>query len=256
MAVERIEEYRMKNGMDILMVHLAPAPNLPSGSFFFADAEDIDLVNELTWFIRTSETPYILAHIGEYKYNKQVRFHQYLAYKKLGYYPQYIDHRNGIEFDNIDLNLFNITSSENSHNKFIIGYTYNKSRNKFRGMYKLNGEVKQRYGSEYEACIFRNKQESENDSHYYCLELDRRDSLDILVEERKGIISEEEAIKKHLEKYKDNAWYYYRFGLEEWYKLFNWEIPKFTLDDIGYMRHHITNEKLSPYTHSSHVGLV
>ena len=44
MAVSRLEEYRQKDGTDILKVILKSTPTFPNSCYFYTDAENIDLV--------------------------------------------------------------------------------------------------------------------------------------------------------------------------------------------------------------------
>ena len=84
-------------------------------------------------------------------------------------------------------------------------------------------------------------------SNYYMYDFlkDRRNDLDILDLERTGIISEEEATYKHVVRYaSDNAWYYYRYNLEQYFKDNHLKVPNCKLDEQGYMIHPVTGKKL------------
>ena len=48
-------------------------------------------------------------------------------------------------------------------------------------------------------------------------------------------------------KYADNAWYYYRYNLEQYFKDNHIAIPDFKLDNQGFMIHPVTGERLCPY---------
>lgn len=48
MAVERIEEYRQKNGDEILKPILKPTQKFPKG-YYYCDASDEKLVRQYTW---------------------------------------------------------------------------------------------------------------------------------------------------------------------------------------------------------------
>lgn len=50
MAVLNIEEYRQKNGEDVLKVILKPTKLYPEGACFYADACDEKLVRNYTWY--------------------------------------------------------------------------------------------------------------------------------------------------------------------------------------------------------------
>ena len=75
----------------------------------------------------------------------------------------------------------------------------------------------------------------------------RRGSEDILDLERTGQISEEEAIYRHVLRYADNAWYYYRYGLEQYFRENHIPVPDFDLDSQGFMVDKITRKHLCPF---------
>lgn len=75
----------------------------------------------------------------------------------------------------------------------------------------------------------------------------RRGSEDILDLERTGQISEEEATYRHIMRYAENAWYYFRYGLQEYYKDNNIPVPKYQLNEQGFMVDRITQKRLCPY---------
>lgn len=75
----------------------------------------------------------------------------------------------------------------------------------------------------------------------------RRGSEDLLDLERTGVLSEEEATYRHILRYKDNAWYYLRYNLEQYFKDYNIPVPKYSLNEQGFMIHPITGKKLCPF---------
>lgn len=86
-----------------------------------------------------------------------------------------------------------------------------------------------------------------DDYYMYDFLKDRRGDLDILDLERTGIISAEEATYRHVIRYaKDNAWYYYRYNLEQYFKDNHIPVPDFDLDEQGFMIDKITRKKLCP----------
>ena len=70
----------------------------------------------------------------------------------------------------------------------------------------------------------------------------RRGSQDILDLERTGQISEEEAIYQHIRRYSSNAWYYFRFGLQDYFQQYRIPIPQVLM--------------LNPITNALFVGYV
>ena len=104
MAVKGIEKYRQQNSEDVLKVILKPTQKFPEG-YFYCDACDEELVKNYTWCLHTQRYPYVIANLGS-SYNQQTKqFHQEKAFNILDEYPNYINHINGIEFDNVNYNL-------------------------------------------------------------------------------------------------------------------------------------------------------
>lgn len=256
MAVQRVEEYRMKNGVEILKVILKPTKVFPNG-YFYADACLIDLVQESSWCLsKQGNRVMVIAN----NYGGVDCFHQELCNFYLGYYVDYIDHINHCEFDDIDQNLNVVTNQQNSLNKFTRGYQLNKNQSKlaFQPTIKLNGRVYHPFSQVYkedEACIKQHLIEQDfariklqEDYYMFDFKKYRRGELDLLDLERTGVISEDEATYKHILKYKDNAWYYLRYDLEEYFKDNHIPVPRYTIDEQGFMVHPITNEKLCPFS--------
>lgn len=257
MSVIKIEEYKQQNGVDILKVYCKPTKNFPEGNnFFYAPAEAIDLVQAYSWILyRKCDRKLISVMAGVY--NTTTTFHQELFFKYQGYYwNQDLDHINMIDFDNTDENLNAVTSSQNRYNSFRKGYSSIKKGHYYRaevytdkitypfGIVKREDEAcMQQYKLEYELL-----KEYQGDKWYmFDFKKYRRGSEDILDLERTGIISEEEAIYRHILKYADNAWYMLRYGLEQYYKDNHIAIPKYSLDIDGFMVHSITGKRLCPF---------
>ena len=97
---------------------LKPTQRFPEG-YFYCDASDEELVRSYTWFLKSQKEPYVIA----YCYGMQrLHFHREKAHNILDYYPDYINHINGIEFDNINMNLDKVTNQENNWCKPSKGY--------------------------------------------------------------------------------------------------------------------------------------
>ena len=112
MAVKGVEKYRQLNGEEILKVILKPTQRYPEGAYFYCDAIDEELVRRYTWFLNSQKHPYVVA-TGK-NYNQQtLYFHQEKAYNILNYYPDYINHIDGIEYDNVNRNLDKVTNQQN-----------------------------------------------------------------------------------------------------------------------------------------------
>lgn len=261
MAIQKIEEYRMKNGDDILKVFCKPTKNFPEGNnYFYAPAEAIDLVNSLTWGLhKVGHTN--INRVEARRLDKHILFHKELCYVYRGYYVSCIDHINMIDIDNTDKNLNIVTTSQNLYNTFSKGYyikTLYKEDFNFIPKIWVNDYDSHPFGyinrNEDETCILQNELEQvwlkeQLGREYYMFDFKkyRRGSEDILDLERTGVISEEEATYRHILRYADNAWYYLRYGLQDYFQQYNIPIPKYSLDEQGFMIHPITGEKLCPF---------
>ena len=240
MAVESIRKYRQQNGDDILKVILKSTKNFPEG-YFYADAADEELVRKYTWFLQKRR--YVVAFV----YSRQaLLFHREKALNIKGYYPDYINHVNGIEFDNIDKNLDMVSQQQNiwcapSRGYGIVGRSFEpkiavNSQNIYTKCTRTEVEAIQ---SAYQL-------ELQYEDYRYDFLKDRRKDIDILDLKRTGKISEEEAVYKHVLRYADNAWYYYRYNLAEYFKKYNIPVPTFSIDSDGFMVHPITGQRLCP----------
>lgn len=243
MAVEYIKKYRQSNGEDILKVILKPTQNFPDGAYFYADACDEELVRSYTWVLHKQRQPYVVAKSWG---GQHLCFHREKARNILEYYPNCINHINGIEFDNVNMNLDKVTKQQNNCCKLSKGYFIDERS--FRPRIKVNSRVihAKRSRTEDEACISAYQLEVDYEDYMYSFLKDRRKDIDILDLERTGQISEDEAVYRHVLRYADNAWYLYRYNLFEYFKDNNIPIPAYTIDDEGFMTHHITGQRLCP----------
>ena len=246
LAVERIEEYD-----DVLKVILKPTKKFPIG-YFYTDNNPIarELIENYSWHLHKQgkKNVYIVTNLGlEYK---TLRFHQEYANRILGYYPDYLDHINGIELDNRDINLNIVTNQQNRRNTPSIGYIF-CSNNRFIPQYAINYKVICRgsYLTESEALLATYNLHQEVYSDYnYNFYLDRRNDLDILDAELTKKITSQQAIYYHVKRYvESNPWYEYRYNLFDYCKQNNIVIPSFSLDSQGFMIHPVTGKRLCPY---------
>lgn len=259
MAVSEIKQYRQKDGTDILKVFTKPTKKFPDGGYFYVDAKDIDIVDKYTWYFHKADKYIRVVTSVNFKYNRPVLyFHRELAYKYLGYYPDYIDHINGLEIDNIDENLNVVTAQQNIYNSPSRGYNKDFTKCSFQVRIQTPRGLLYPYNSvhsEVDACQLTYLAETDylklmlgSDYYMYDFLKDRRSDLDILDLERTGVISSDEAIYKHVMKYaKDNAWYYYRYNLEQYFRDNHIPVPNFITDEDGFMRHPVTNKLLCPF---------
>ncbi len=126
MAVLNIEKYRQKNGEDVLKVILKPTKTFPEGAYFYADACDEELVKRYSWFLANQKQPYVVAHFENHYRRQNLRFHQEKAYNILDRYPDYINHINGVEYDNTNSNLDVVNQQQNCWCKVSKGYSVDK----------------------------------------------------------------------------------------------------------------------------------
>lgn len=246
MAVEDIERYRQRNGNDILKVFIKPTKVFPD-AYFYCDVSDEELVKNYTWGLKSQKKPYIAAHFGSSYSCQSLYFHQEKAHNILDYYPDCINHINGIEYDNINQNLDVVTVQQNNCNKISKGYEI-RGRS-FRPCIVVNSQTIRTkcVHSEVEACQIAYLLEIKYEVYRYDFLKDRRKDVDLLDMERTGRITEEEAIYRHVLRYAaDNAWYYYRYNLVDYFNAYNISVPKFSADIDGFMCHSVTGQKLCP----------
>ena len=241
--VQSIEQYD-----DVLKVILKPTKNFPEGSnYFYCDASARWLVEKYNWCLTNrGNTIYVVRHNG----TGSVYFHNDFA-ESIDIFAHCIDHINLVGVDNRDINLNAVNKSLNAKNVQCKGYHYARSRCKFMIQMNIDGKNTNfgRYKNEYEALkiVYTARQQYYANYDYNFL-LDRKNDLDILDDELTGKITTEEATFRHVMRYaKDNAWYIYRYGLEEYFNSRGIQIPAFELDSKGYMIDTITKERLCPF---------
>ena len=245
MAVKGIEKYRQQNSEDVLKVILKPIQKFPEG-YFYCDACDEELVKNYTWCLHTQRYPYVIANLGS-SYNQQTKqFHQEKAFNILDEYPNYINHINGVEFDNVNQNLDKVTNQQNSWARPSRGYLI--AGRSFQPHVAVNSRQihAKCTRTEVEAIQLAYQLELQYEDYRYDFLKDRRKDADILNLERTGRISEEEAVYHHVCRYADNAWFYYRYNLTEYFRDNHLKVPDYAIDEEGYMTHPITGQKLCP----------
>ena len=245
MAVKGIEKYRQQNSEDVLKVILKPTQKFPEG-YFYCDACDEELVKNYTWCLHTQRYPYVIANLGS-SYNQQTKqFHQEKAFNILDEYPNYINHINGVEFDNVNQNLDKVTNQQNSWARPSRGYLI--AGRSFQPHVAVNSRQihAKCTRTEVEAIQLAYQLELQYEGYRYDFLKDRRKDADILNLERTGRISEEEAVYHHVCRYADNAWFYYRYNLTEYFRDNHLKVPDYAIDEEGYMTHPITGQKLCP----------
>lgn len=230
--VTGIQQFVQKDGLVVLKVWLSPTPQFPNGSFFYCEAKDEDLVRmHLNWSICDSKKPYVQARAsGASAVSGRYCFHTEVARKYLGYYPEAIDHYNGVEFDCVDRpNLFSVTTEQNNRNRRSKGYRIDHTGAFFASISYHNEEFRpySNVRNEAQVLVLRNRLEQEYFSDYsYNFLADRRTTLDLLLQEREGLISHEDAVYLYLLRYIDNPWFYFRYDLAEVYDYYGLEKPE------------------------------
>ena len=241
--VTEIQQFVQKDGLEVLKVWLAPTSQFTNGSFFYCEARDYDLVvSHSNWSIYSQKHPYIEASassasavLGHYL------FHSEVARKYLGYYPEAIDHYNGIEFDCVDgPNLFSVTTEQNGRNRRIRGY-WRTSKCGFHASIKIHGKKihSNPTRTEVQALVDRSQLEKRYFSDYsYNFLADRRTDLDLLMHEREGQWTKEQVIREYLARH-SNPWFFFRYDLREVYQQYGLPFPQegkdYWLDSEGFM---------------------
>lgn len=165
----------------------------------------------------------------------------------MGYYLDYINHINGIEFDNVNMNLDVVISQQNCWCKPSKGYGI--VRRSFQPNVKVN--YRKIYAkctrTEVEAIQSAYQLEVTYEDYRYDFLKDRCKDTDIFDLERTGKISEDEAVYRHVCRYaKDNAWYVYRYDLFEYFRDNHLSVPAFSIDSDDFVCHSVTGQRLCP----------
>lgn len=246
MAVLRVEEHRQLNGEDVLRVVLKPTQKFPEG-YFYCDSCDEKLVRSYTWLLETQKHPYVVASFGGSDSHQTLRFQREKARNILDYYPNCINHINGVEFDDINLNLDKVTGQQNNWCKPTRGYRI--VGRSFQPKIVVNSRqiYAKRAHTEVEAIQSVYQLEVDYEDYMYGFLKDRRKDTDILDLERTGKISEEEAVYRHILRHAaDNAWYVYRYNLFEYFRDNHLNVLDYAIDGEGYMTHSVTGQRLCP----------
>jgi hypothetical protein len=241
--VQSIEQYD-----DVLKIILKPTKSFPRGSnYFYTDASARELVEWYCWFLeKCGSSTYVIRHDG----SSTIRFHvEYM--QKLNDFGIDVDHINRVGLDNRACNLRLGTRKQNLKNSDCKGYNYVANKCKFRVRISFedkNKDVGMRLNEIDAMKLFYISSIKYYGEFNYDFLLDRKHDLDILDDELTGKITVEEATFRHVMRYaKDNAWYVYRYGLEEYFNSRGIQIPAFELDSKGYMIDTITKERLCPF---------
>lgn len=201
---------------------LSPTEKFPKG-IFYTDIEALDLVNSYNWSLTSTKNDrvYVSAVIRVAGKKKTLYFHRAYANTDKVYF------KNGLGID---------CTRDNLTDKHVVGL--------FSGYSHLHDNIFQVEGigsvrTEINA-ILAIKGVGQD------LFLRKR-TLETLELERTGQISSEEATYRYVLKYADNAWYYWRYGLEDYFRYYHIPVPSYNLDEQGFMIHPITGRRLCPF---------
>lgn len=258
MSIAYIDEYIQKDGKHVLDITMTLQRDMPKYMLFFADAEDIDLVKEYDWYMNGDAAnwyPVCDTYCkGEYV---KVEFRQMVLMKRLGFMPDCVGHYNGMMLDNCFSNLFVSTPEYNKRNDIHMGYNilYMYRDNKITPVYepycildnKYYYSEPRYYLSELEACkaVYVLEQKYYSDFNFNFFLHRFSGGIDLLIEERRGEITSEEAVRAYIERHND-AWHYYRYNLMYYYFENDIPMPKYYINSIGKMADE-DGETLCPY---------
>ena len=155
--------------------------------------------------------------------------------------------RNGIKFDNANINLDVVTVQQNLWARPSKGYKI--AGRSFQPLIMVNSRhiCTKCTRTEVEAIQSAYQLEVDYEDYRYDFLKDRRKDNDILDLERTGKISEDEAIYHHVCRHaSNNAWYYYRYNLAEYFTDNHIPVSAFSVDSDGFMTHPITGQRLCP----------
>lgn len=227
--VTGIQRFTQKDGLEVLKVWLSPTKEFPNGSFFYCEARDYDLVLAYKhWCIYSQKQPYVQASASRVSAVSSYLFHVEIAKKYLGYYPEAVDHFNGLEFDCVNKsNLFSVTQEQNTRNRRSKGYKMTASGSFLaRVIYHRKDINSNPARTEVEALIDRSQLEKRyySDYSYNFLE-DRRTDMDLLMYEREGQWTKEQVIREYLTR-RNNPWFFFRYDLREVYQQYGLPFPQ------------------------------
>lgn len=236
---------------NVISVQMKPSRAFPEGGCFYTDAAAEDLVRGTNWYFANVSS----GHDGSIyvmgrRSGSPVLFHCEYMHLITGGSYDCIDHVNGVTTDCTERNLKGVSSQWNSRNRPLMGYSYRPSQKNFLVQITLNRArvYNKCFKTEIDTLDAVRTLRAEYFSDYdYDFLLDRRGDRDILDLERTGQISADEATLRHVMRYaKDNAWYVYRYGLEDYFTSHNIMIPEYSIDDDGFMCDKVTGKHLCP----------
>lgn len=223
--------------------------------YFYLPSDAEELLGQYRWGAHKKGYGYVTAIKDRYLHYLQDELYRFY---NGGYCRGCIYFMNGVLTDCTDNNLEEVPVTDN-YTGIPRGYEVYRHmgiKKAYRPYIMVDGAGYTPYGktySEAEACIMQNRLETEwlegnfsGASILFDFFRYRKGSEDILDGEYTGRISAEEAVYKHIMRYADNAWYYLRFGLQEYFKDNKIPEPDYYLDEEGHMVHPDTHRRLCP----------
>lgn len=243
--IERVEQYG-----DDLKVLMTPTKTLPNGGYFYASADARELVESKRWLILCHTSGFRVRNSSSI--DSGVFFHVAYMQQQLNVdsLDGVVDHMNGVPFDNVSGNLRVATTEQNSMNKVTRGYTYVEASHGFVPYITVHGQMIRGATAENEitaaqmAYDLHKEYFGEWDYDFFN---DRRTEYELLDKERTHKISHDEAVYEHVKSHVErNAWYVYRYNLQDYCKEYHIQIPEFRFDANGFLVDKDTGIRLCP----------
>lgn len=246
-SIRGFKEFTQKNGEQVSKVYLAPTYGYGLGrNYFYISPDKFKEIEHEQIRLRKKNFMPIVTKVEPYEQ----------VFKEL-------DFKNKVSIDLTNQNLEDNSNVFNRNNRFDMGYEVKHGVYiptvfvmKDSGVYRRYSPIKACF-KEDECCIAQSRLEREFKDPYEYLNTVYKffdfkeymvDDFEILDLERTGQISHEEAIYRHILNIKDNAWYYLRFGLEDYYKENKIPVPEYDIDVKGRMIGK-DGKKLCPFTY-------
>lgn len=204
----------------------------------FVDADAMKHINALSLvgYHDTVDIEHNVINLGAY--NTLHTFNYLYTHNLTSYYGD-IDHISMNRLDNTSLNLRNIPHKLNCLNKPSVGYLINKNGSfSVLGRGNISGNT---YNNEFDAVCETGFIEKEFKKSFpegeFLFDYMKWRSYDndILLKYYRGSISAEEATYRHVMKHANNAWVYYRYNLQDYYRDNHISVPDFSLNKDGFM---------------------
>lgn len=263
--IKDIQEYVQKDGRIVEKI-------ICKNGFFYIDKRDLDIIESHTFEVQVAGgQTNIVAPRTQIKVDGKwhsVTFAQLYALKYFGaLHPdnKVMDHKNGVELDNISSNLQLVTTQQNGYNQFKQGYTINLkggANGATHTNYFATTAIRDRVNNkkitirpfpvtQREDVVAKQQYMLENDwfkqkypQIYYAFDFPqwRRNDIAFVQEEREGKFTNADVVRRFLcqDEIRLNPWYWCRYNLFELYAQYGISYPHenrdWYLDEDGAMR--------------------